>query len=298
MKKKLNAFEKNGFVSFTDLLNQKECRKLFNTLKKDRPWGKKLFISKDDKPQMSKSNPGKGVQNLVDKVNLEFIDENPRIKAILSEILGDEYEIMLAKFVVAVPKSWLPNYLKKLIEGNYVSNLNSYVKKEYRDVTYFKGSDFHMDSIDWNNKSNKFITMYIYLNKVDKYMSPLHILKKSHTLGCLPYPHNIRNSKDKEFLEVSSDNKTFKKFKKEMLVGEAGQVYMWTSNTLHGSALAKREKENFRISLRYLIKKRNKKKTLIDKMLSQNKVNNTRVDKSKSNKSRVEGKNRRIYTNV
>jgi len=70
---------------------------------------------------------------------------------------------MLAKFVVAVPENWLPNYLGNLIKNKYISNLNSYVKKKYQDVTYFKGSDFHMDSIDRKKQSNKFVTMYIYI---------------------------------------------------------------------------------------------------------------------------------------
>lgn len=295
MNNKIKSFKSNGFTSYSNLLAVKECQNLFNILKKNRPWGKKLFISQKEKPQMSKSNPGKGIQNLVDSVDLKFIEKNPKIKKILKEILGDNYEIMLSKFVVAVPKSWLPSYLKNIIKKKYVSNLNSYVKKKYRDVTYFKGSDFHMDSIDWDKKSNKFITMYIYLNKVDKYMSPLYILKKSHKLGHLPYPHNIRESKNKNYFEVSPDNKKFSKFKKEMLTGELGQVFFWTSNTLHGSAIAELEKDNFRISLRYLIKKKGKKTSLIDKILIQNRIKDTRVDKSKSLKSRVEAKNRKVF---
>ena len=202
---------------------------------------------------------------------------------------------MIAKFVVAVPENWLPNYLGNLIKNKYISNLNPYVKKKYQDVTYFKGSDFHMDSIDWKKQSNKFVTMYIYLNDVSKFMSPLYVLKKSHTLGHLPYPHYIRNNKNNEFLEVSPNNKKFFKFKKEMLIGNTGKVYFWTSNTLHGSALSKSKKNSFRISLRYLIKKNSNKTTLIDKMLIQNKVNNTRIDSTKPTKAHVEAKLRNVF---
>ena len=35
-----------------------------------------------------------------------------------------------------------------------------------------------MDSIDWEEQDNHFITMYVYLNAVDKNMSPLNIIKK------------------------------------------------------------------------------------------------------------------------
>jgi len=46
-------------------------------------------------------------------------------------------------------------------------------------------------------------------------MSPLYVLKKSHTLGHLPYPHYIRNNKDNEFLEVSPNNKKFFNLKRK-----------------------------------------------------------------------------------
>mgnify|MGYP006140157407 CR=1 FL=1 len=80
-----------------------------------------------------------------------------------------------------------------------------------------------------------------------------------------------------------------------MLIGNTRKVYFWTSNTLHGSALSKSKKNSFRISLRYLIKKNSNKTTLIDKMLIQNKVNNTRIDSTKSIKAHVEAKLRNVF---
>ena len=53
------------------------------------------------------------------------------------------------------------------------------------------------------------------MNDVSKFMSPLYVLKKSHTLGHLPYPHYIRNNKDNEFLEVSPNNKKFFNLKRK-----------------------------------------------------------------------------------
>ena len=64
---------------------------------------------------------------------------------------------------------------------------------------------------------------------------------------------------------------------KEKLVGNAGSVYIWTSNTLHGTAQSRSEKENFRISLRYLIKKNKNTISLLDDMFPENKIGSNRV---------------------
>ena len=65
-----------------------------------------------------------------------------------------------------------------------------------------------------------------------------------------------------------------------MLIGDTGSVYFWTSNTLHGTAPSYSEKEDFRISLRYLIKKKSQI-SLLNDMLPTNKVGATRVQKNK-----------------
>ena len=66
-----------------------------------------------------------------------------------------------------------------------------------------------------------------------------------------------------------------------MLIGETGSVYFWTSNTLHGTAPSNSEKEDFRISLRYLIKKNKKSDCLLSKMLPENKVGATKIENEK-----------------
>jgi hypothetical protein len=278
---KLKYFAENGFVKLDKMLDQEKCIELYKSLKNNRNWGINLFQSEQDflnefkdKP-FKKINPGKGIQNLVDEYNLDFIEKNKSINQFLNKILGSNYEIMLSKFVVAVPEKWIPDYVKKgkvKLETNY----NQYMKKKYRDVTYFRGIDYHMDSIDWENQDNQFITMYVYLNKVDKFMSPLNIIKKSHIFGHTSFPHFVIDHPTEKYLEYSLDNKNFEKFDKEILIGETGSVFLWTSNTLHGTAPTLSEKENFRISLRYLIKKNKNSESLIDKVVKQRTVGSTR----------------------
>ena len=65
------------------------------------------------KQQYKKTNPGKGKFNLAEKFDLNFIENSKEIKSILNDILGKNYEIVIKKFVVAVPESWIPYWLKQ-----------------------------------------------------------------------------------------------------------------------------------------------------------------------------------------
>lgn len=285
MTDKINSFRSNGFIHHENLLDINECKDLYTKLKNNRQWNQNLFQSEDNfkkefknNPKLKKTNPGKGIENLIDTCNLDFIEKNPKIIEILNSILGENYEIMLSKFVVAVPFKWMPDYLKVINQNSLISNFNPYIKKKYRDVTYFRGIDYHMDSIDWEEQDNHFITMYVYLNEVDKNMSPLNIIKKSHIFGHTSFPHYIKDYPKKKYLEYSADKNNYKKFEKEMLIGETGSVYFWTSNTLHGTAPSNSEKEDFRISIRYLIKRNKKSNSLLSQMLPENKVGITKIE--------------------
>ena len=56
-----------------------------------------------------------------------------------------------------------------------------------------------------------------------------------------------------------------------MLMGKSGTAYIWTCLTLHGTK-PHHKNDQFRISLRYLIKKseKNQKEVLLDKLLNTN----------------------------
>jgi hypothetical protein len=281
MKKKLRDFTKEGFFKLNNILSTSICEKVYKKILNERKWSKNLFLSENEFKKIKnfkKTNPGKNVQNLANKYDLQFITKNKIITSFLIKILGKNYKILLTKFVVAVPKKWMPAYVKKLDKINPLENFNKFIKKKYRDVTYFRGLDFHMDSIDWQNKNNKFITMYIYLNDVNKNMSPLQIVKKSHKLGHTTHPHYIKNNKINSLYYGKTKNKCFK-FKKETLTGPIGSVYFWTSNTIHGTAPQKKNDENFRVSLRFIIEKNKKSRGLIDKIINQSKIGKVRENK-------------------
>ena len=269
-KKKLKIFKEKGLIEFDKLLSKKKCDNLYKKILNNRVWGKNLFKSKKNflkKQQYKRTNPGKGKFNLAEKFDLRFIENNKQIKFALNNILGHEYEIILKKFVVAVPEDWIPSWLKEKVKNSLAPNLGPFIKNIYRDVTYFRGIDYHMDQIDFPNQSSEFITLYIYLNDTTSKMSPLNIIEKSHIFGPTKFPHFIESCKNNSFIKYGSKKNKLHKFKKKKLIGKKGTVYIWTSLTLHGTQ-PQENKDEFRISLRYLIKKseKNKKTTYIDQL--------------------------------
>lgn len=259
-KKIINSFRKKGIIEFNQLLNKKKCSDLYKKIIKSRLWGNNLFKSEkvfQKKQQFKRTNPGKGKFNLAEKFDLNFIENNKEIKSILNDILGKDYEIVIKKFVVAVPESWIPNWLKQKVKNSLAPNLGPFIKNKYRDVTYFRGIDYHMDQIDFPNQPSDFITLYIYLNDTTSKMSPLNILEGSHIFGQTKFPHIIKKCQNNNYLKYGNKSNNLKIFKKKRLIGKSGTVYIWSSLTLHGTQ-PQENKDDFRISLRYIIKKSNK----------------------------------------
>jgi len=267
---KLKKFEKKGTVTLEEILDKNQCYNLLKQIKNTRNWSQDLFRSKEDfekDPQMQKTNPGRGIQNLAEEYDLDFIEKNEIFIQCLNNLVGKDYEILLKKFVVGVPENWVPDWLKLIISKKLVANLGPYIKKEFRNVTYFRGIDYHMDLIDHPGQTGDYVTVYVYLNDVNLKMSPLHLIEASHEYGPTKFPHFIKDDKE-DSISYGIDEHNYKNYKKHILTGKAGTVYFWSSMTLHGTKPTK--SDEFRISLRYTIKKNknNKKVTIMDKILS------------------------------
>ena len=216
--KRISTFKNKGLIEFKELIDKNKCDRLYKNILNNRRWGKNIFKTKKSflkNPQYKKTNPGKGKFNLAERFDLNFIENHRDIKFILSEILGADYEIILKKFVVAVPDSWIPNWLKRKVKSSLAPNLGPFIKNIYRDVTYFRGIDYHMDQIDFPNQSSEFITLYIYLNDTTSKMSPLNIIEKSHIFGPTKFPHYIKNCKNISFIKYGPTKNKLKKFKKK-----------------------------------------------------------------------------------
>lgn len=280
-------FIKDGMLNLGEVIDRQKCSELYSKIENSREWGKSLFRTEEDVdkkmfPAATKenpnrgTNPGKGKCNFADSLDLTFIEENPKFKKTVEDILGKDCEIILKKFVVAVPEEWTPSWLKER-NKNYSDNLNPYVKEEFRDVTYFRGIDYHMDIMDQVNTKPDIITVYVYLNDVGHDMSPLHVIKKSHRFCETIYPHKYDDEDDVNNQITLCDNDRKERLSKEILVAKKGTTFVWSSLTFHKTKpFISSDKP--RISLRYTFKKNKnlKEKFVIDEFLEKNNLSNFR----------------------
>tara|TARA_Y100000782_G_C10079529_1_gene221409 strand:- start:106 stop:765 length:660 start_codon:yes stop_codon:yes gene_type:complete len=212
----------------------------------------------------------------------------------MSKVLGPDYNILLKKFIVAIPLEYIPDWVKKKTNDVSSTNLGPYIKPEYADMTYFVGVDFHQDIIDHKDRLADFVTLYVYLDEVNENMSPLVIAPRSHIFGATTFPHNVILDERKENIIYDDNNSHSDKFQVKTVLGKKGSVYFWTSLSLHGTRPSPKNSE-MRISLRYLIEKNRKSKEdyLIDKLNQQIKgplsSSRLRADQDKDGKIIVSG---------
>lgn len=256
-------FIQNGYGLFPNYLDKLKLKKLRASVIKTRDF-KKIFVSKKyylNNTEYKGTNPRAG-RNLAEKLDTNFIFSNKNFRKELEIILGSRCRVLDYKFVVAVPNRIIPKWIIDIINNDPIANMNGFIKERFRDITYFRGIDFHQDIIDFPHRQSDFITVYIYLDKVTINTSPLYILKKSHLFGATIFPHNLKKLKN-NFYEYKNKFNNKKLVKVKRLTGDVGTVYYWNSNLLHGTQ-PHNEKEP-RISIRILVEKNSKiNNSLID----------------------------------
>ena len=263
----INEFLEEGFVKLGPILDTDECKNLIIKIHKLRNFDD-IFITPSDYEgtiMKRKSNPGPG-HNLAEHVNLDFIEKNPKFHDVVTKILGPDYNIILKKFVMAVPNNMLPDWVKKELNDVAIVNLAAFIKPEFQDITYFHGIDFHQDIIDHKNRAGDFITLYVYLEDVTSKMSPLFVVPRSHVFGATVFPHEMEIL-DKNRFRYSDGQGRSSELEFFMLTGNVGSVSFWSEYTLHGTQPTV-ETTVPRISLRYLIQRGKSSNELpIDKFL-------------------------------
>jgi hypothetical protein len=276
----------HGFVdvSTNTCFDKNQLSNLYLEIQKTRKFDKSLFIEKPNNLESLSHrgvNPKSDSQNLLLSLDTSFIEENRVINDILKQILGD-YKIHLKKIVCGLPDTCIPNWVIEIVKDQPVPNLGAYIDKKYQDITYFRGIDWHQDIIDYPQHDPRFITLYIYLHDVGSNDAPLWVIPKSHLLGATKFPHNIKALQGRELIYTDDEQKNSLTLNKFPLIGEAGSVYFWHSNTLHGTTQV--NSLSPRISLRYLIKRENNLDTILPiDIITQSCLNNssaavTRVD--------------------
>ena len=269
----MNTFVENGYTEIPNFFNKSECLDLMRSALNTRNINN-LFLTKE---QFEKEKKFKGVnpipgRNLLDKFNTDFIFLSKKFKEEMNKVCGKNYKILNSKFVMGIPHKFIPSWLEIELKDSLVSNLGPYVKEIYRDITYFRGIDWHQDIIDYPERNSDFITAYIYLDKVNLDCAPLYLLKKSHMLGASIFPHKLLKIKNKQYLYTNDFNEKII-CDSQILLNEGGTLYYWNCNMPHGTK--PQLSDNPRISIRILIEKNieNKETCLIDLSNKQSKGN-------------------------
>lgn len=266
-----DKFVSNGFIDLSSfaLLDRNKCKILLDQIQNSRPFSKELFV---DRPQSLNDLIYKGVNPKADKNNFLlnvddcFILDDKNLKQFLSQTLGSEYSILLKKIVCGLPDARIPDWVIQAVENKPVPNLGAYIKPQYRDLTYFRGIDWHQDIIDYPGRDLRFVTLYIYLHDVGENNSPLWVVPGSHGFGPTKFPHQLR-SLSEEYIDYYDDSgEKYLRLKPIALTGSVGSAYIWHSTLLHGTTNVNSSQP--RISLRYLIAKNcDTEETLVDKVM-------------------------------
>lgn len=254
-----NQFRSEGYANLGVVVSEAVCNKVFTEIKKIQDFSSFIFLDEKkflENPQYKNVNPIPGrniLENLEDEV--EEIEQSKGIVDALHQVLGENYVILNKKVICGVPESWIPGWVLERIKTNPVNNLGAYVKPEFRHVTYFYGIDFHQDIIDWSGREPDFVTLYIYLHRVDKNSAPLNLLPKSHHLGVDKFPHELisKGGSCPEWSLKNQINNVSLSTRQKTILGDAGNVAFWHSYTIHGTTPNINSEE--RLSLRYLIAK-------------------------------------------
>lgn len=249
---KEHTFVNDGFSTFETLFDSQKSIELLHTAQQTRDLND-IFLSEeefDHQRSFSRTGPRPG-RNLAEKLDTEFIFGSEKFSFIMENLLGPKYRIFDYKFVCGVPTSCLPEWIKLKVKDKLVNNLGMYIKPKYRDITYFHGIDFHQDIIDYPYRKADFVTAYIYLDEVNNMQAPLHILPRSHLLGCTEFPHEIKQTGRLYSYGDRLGNKL--ECDCVVLTGGAGDMSVWHSAILHGTQ--PQIDDESRVSLRVLIER-------------------------------------------
>ena len=241
-----------GYLNFKRMLDKNLCKQLNEYVLKSRNINKNTFITK--KEFSIKRNKNKN--NILDEFNLDFIFKNKFFLKKIKLILGEDFEIYAKRIICGIPNNLFPKWISSKMDLNSI-NVGKFVKHKYNDLRYFHGIDYHQDIIDFVQEEGNFITVYIYLDKVTKKMSPLNLLPGTHLGGPSIFPHNLIFNK-KKIIYKTEEGKLFNSYNKT-LVGDAGDVWMWHNCLLHGTQInISREP---RYSLRIILRQKKKNKS-------------------------------------
>ena len=255
----LEQFSTEGYVNLNSVVDPHICASLLSEIRGAQEFSSKIFMDEKsflENPEYTGVNPIPG-RNIIEQYEelATSIEGTTEVESLLADLLGEGYVILRKKVICGVPEKWIPDWVLARIRENAVNNLGTYIKPEYRNITYFYGIDFHQDIIDLAGRDLDFITLYVYLHDVVQKDAPLILLSGSHQFGVDNFPHelNLVDESEKKWRYVNSESGKSIESNQLVITGNAGNVALWHSCTLHGTQPNYGDEE--RISLRYLIAK-------------------------------------------
>ncbi|KAA5804887.1 phytanoyl-CoA dioxygenase family protein [Alkalicaulis satelles] len=249
------SFEALGYDRIDCRFAPAQLSALLEAVGRTRRFDASLFLTEaeyeaDPVHRGTNPRPGRNLAEALDAL-IAPLEADDALTGALRRVLGPGHKVMDRKFVVGMPHSEIPVWLRARIENNNVNNLGAYIRPEYRDMTYFWGIDLHQDLIDWSAREADFITVYVYLEDVGPGDAPLYLLPRSHRLGADIFPHELTlldkaqgRSRYTAHGDAIEENTV-------RLTGPAGAVHYWHACLLHGTQPTAGDRR--RISLRYLI---------------------------------------------
>ena len=189
----MKNFVKHGYAVNKNFFDKKECKKILNKVLNSRKFDQIWLTEKNyykNNNVIKTVNPRPG-RNLIEKLDTKFIFSNNKFIELINKILGNKWKVLDYKFVVALEEEMVPQWVHQITKNTFIPNMGRYIKENYRDLTYFRGIDFHQDIIDYPHKKSDFITCYVYLDDVDDNSSPLIIMPDSHIFGAKTFPHKL-----------------------------------------------------------------------------------------------------------
>lgn len=253
----LDSYPKNGCADLGQILEIDRCEELRAFIDRNRPVENGIFYQSTEdflkNGRRYNYSPGRSDHNFLlnPELDLSFIESNRKFVMAMTNLCGENYEVMKKSIIRSVPKKFLPEWISNEVIDVGRPNLNPYVLSEFQDVQYFLYTDFHQDK---TRPESDFVTVYIYLDNVGSQDSALQVLRGSHELGMTSYPHSLRRSiSNKDIWYYSGSDGNFRESRCVKVTAPVGSIFCFHCLTLHGTGF--NNSVSPRISLRYLIRK-------------------------------------------
>jgi hypothetical protein len=247
----VSDFVRKGAHVFEEPIDPRACSELLAEIRDARRFDESLFLTEAEfnaDPRSLGAGP-KPSRNLLERLDLGFVERAPQVVEALWSLLGPDYRILDKTIICEVPARALPEWLKRRGHGDPTRGLGAYVRPEFRDMAYAHGADFHQDLIAAPDRPADFVSLHVDLHPVAEADAPVQLLEGSHRMGAAAFPHDLKRTGAGGWrYRNGACGDLF--VTQRALTGEGGLAALWHACALHGTPPAAARE---RIALRYRI---------------------------------------------